>query len=121
MKSQLREFLSSCLHRLKISKIWIRKLVSSNHKTDQDRGEPKGLFLLYFVFSIRSSRSLSTSASNQLVIHFSLKSRLGFQHRKSILDQAIQLTEKSRIFFCQTCRFDVGKTLSGTMALHASC
>ena len=43
LKSCLRDFLSSCLHRLKIPKIWRRALVVAIPKTRKARGGPKEL------------------------------------------------------------------------------
>ena len=43
LKSWLRDFLSSCLRRLKISKIWRRALVDRDLQTRKPRGGPKEL------------------------------------------------------------------------------
>ena len=75
-------FLSLCLRRLKILKIWRRVLAvvipySKNPVENPESYRPE----FCFVFPTRSSRVLSTPAWNQLSIHSSLGIRLNFDTR----------------------------------------
>ena len=79
LKSRLRDFLSSCLRQLKIPTIRRRALVVAIPKPKNSVGGPKSYRqYLSSVSPTRSSKSLSTSVLSQLLIHCSLKSRLGF-------------------------------------------
>ena len=63
LKPWLRDFLSSCLCRLKISKIWRRALVVAIPKPGKSVGDPKSYRpILCSVSPTRSSRGLSTPA-----------------------------------------------------------
>ena len=79
LKSWLRNFLSSCLHRLKIPKIWRRVLVVAIPKPAKPVGDPKSyrpISLLYVPYKILER--LIYARVEPLSIHCSLKSRLGF-------------------------------------------
>ena len=73
-------FISSCLHHLKISKVWKRPLVVAIPKPLKLKEDPKSYcpISLLNCFSIRSSKSLSKPMSNPFLIHYSLPSRLDF-------------------------------------------
>ena len=75
LKSLLRDFLSSCLRRLKMSKISRRALVVAIPKPMKPLGALKTY--LCFMSPTRSSRSLSTPMSSQFLTYCFLKSRLG--------------------------------------------
>ena len=63
LKSWLRDFLSSCLHRLKIPKIWRRVLVIAIPKSMKPMRDPKSYQLISLLcVPTRSSRGLSTPA-----------------------------------------------------------
>ena len=76
LKSWLRDFFFSCLHKLKIPKIWRKVLVVAILKPVKPVGNRKSFDqYLSFVFPTRSSRGLSMPVSRQLFIHFSLGSK----------------------------------------------
>ena len=65
LKSWLRDFISSCLRRLKILKIWRRALVVAIPKPGKPVGDPKSYRPISLLLSpTRSSRGLSTPALN---------------------------------------------------------
>ena len=117
MKSQLRKFLYPCLHRLKISKIWRRTPLVAIPQSMEPAGYPKN-YRPISLACVKSSRGLSTSVSNQLLNHCSLKSRLGFE-RKVNRGSSDSIDRKHREFIVYDSVWHM--TLSGTVALHVGC
>ena len=78
LKSWLYGFLSSCLHHLKIPKIWRRALVVAIPKPMKPVEDPKSYRLISLLcVPTRSSRGLFTPVSSPLSTRFFLGSKLG--------------------------------------------
>ena len=94
LKSWLRDFLSSCLRRLKISKIWRRALVDAIPKPGKPVGEPKSyrpISLLCVPYKI--FERLIYAGVEPLVDPLLPKKQAGFRRRKSTVDQVVLLTQ----------------------------
>ena len=89
LKSWLRDFLSSCLRRLKISKIWRRTLVVAIPKPGKPVGDPKSyqpISLLCVPYKILKRLIY---ARDPLLP----KEQAGFRRGKSTVDQVVLLTQ----------------------------
>ena len=96
LKSWLRDFLSSCLRRLKISKIWRRALVVKNGipKPMKPMGYPKSyrpISLLCVPYKILER--LIYSRVEPLIDPLLPKEQAGFRRGKSTVDQVVLLTQ----------------------------
>ena len=100
LKSWLRDFLSSCLRRLKIPKIWRRALVVAIPKPRNPVGDPKCyrlislLCVLYKIFE-----RLIYARVEPLIDPLLPKEQAGFRRGKSTIDQVVPLTQTHRGFF----------------------
>ena len=93
MKSWLRDFLSSCLRRLKIPKIWRRALVIAIPKPMKPVGDPKSyrpISLLCVPYKILER--LIYARVESLIDPLLPKEQAGFRHGKSTVDQVVLLT-----------------------------
>ena len=100
LKSWLRDFLSSCLHRLKIPKIWRRALVVSMPKPMKPVGDPKSyrpISLLCVPYKILER--LIYGHAEPLINLLLPKEQAGFRRWKSTVDQVILLTQNSENSF----------------------
>ena len=94
LKSWLRDFISSCLRRLKISKIWRRALVVAIPKPGKPVGDPKSyrpISLLYVPYKILER--LIYARVEPLIDSLLPKEQAGFRRGKSTVDQAVLLTQ----------------------------
>ena len=94
LKSWLRDFLSSCLHRLKIPKIWRRALVVAIPNPGKPVGDPKSyqpISLLYVSYKILES--LIYARVEPLINPLLPKEQAGFRRGKSTVDQVVLLTQ----------------------------
>ena len=94
LKSCLRDFLSSCLHRLKIPKIWRRALVVAIPKPTKPVGDPKSyrpISLLCVPYKILEM--LIYARVEPLIIPLLPKEQAGFRRGKSTVDQVVLLTQ----------------------------
>ena len=94
MKSWLRDFLFSCLRRLKIPKIWRRALVVAIPKPTKPVGDPKSyrpVSLLCVPYKILER--LIYARVEPLIDSLLPKERAGFRRGKSTVDQVVLLTK----------------------------
>ena len=94
LKSWLHDFISSCLRRLNISKIWRRALVVTIPKPGKPVGDPKSyrpIFLLCVPYKILER--LIYARVEPLVDPLLLKEQTGFRRGKSTVDQVVLLTQ----------------------------
>ena len=94
LKSWLPDFLSSCLRRLKICKIWRRALVVAIPKPAKPVGDPKSyrpISLLCVPYKILDR--LIYAHVEPLIDPLLPKEQAGFRHRKSTVDQVVLLTQ----------------------------
>ena len=94
LKSWLRDFLSSCLRRLKIPKIWRKALVVAIPKPAKPMGDPKSygsISLLCVLYKILER--LIYTRVELLVVPLRPKEQAGFRRRKSTVDQVVLLTQ----------------------------
>ena len=94
LKSWLRDFLSSCLRRLKISKIWRRALVVAIPKPGKPVGDPKSyrpISLLCVPYKIL--KRLIYARVEPLIDPLLPKEQAGFRRGKSTVDQVVLLTQ----------------------------
>ena len=94
LKSWLCDFLSSCLRRIKIPKIWRRVLVVTIPKPGKPMGYPKSyqtISLLCVPYKILER--LIYTHIEPLVNPLLPKEQAGLQHEKSIVDQIVLLTQ----------------------------
>ena len=94
LKSWLRDFLSSCLCRLKIPKIWRRALVVAIPKPAKPMGDPKSyrpISLLCVPYKILER--LIYAHIEPLIDPLLPKEQAGFQCGKSTVDQVVLLTQ----------------------------
>ena len=93
LKSWLRDFLSSCLRRLKIPKIWRRALVIAIPKPTKPVGDPKSyqpISLLCVPYKILER--LIYAHVEPLIDPLLPKEQAGFRRGKSTVDQVVLLT-----------------------------
>ena len=94
LKSWLRDFLSSCLRRLKIPKIWRRALVVAIPKPTKPVGDPKSyrpISLLCIPYKILER--LIYARVEPLIDPLLPKEQAGFRRGKSTVDQVVLLTQ----------------------------
>ena len=94
MKSWLRDFISSCLRPLKISKIWRRALVVAIPKPAKPVGYPKSyrpISLLCVPYEILER--LICARVKPLIYPLLPKEQAGFRRGKSTVDQVVLLTQ----------------------------
>ena len=94
MKSWLRDFLSSCLRRLKIPKIWRRALVVAIPKPGKPVGDPKSyrpISLLCVPYKVLER--LIYTRVEPLIDPLFPKEQAGFRRGKSTVDQVVLLTQ----------------------------
>ena len=94
LKSWLRDFLSSCLCRLKISKIWRRAIVVAIAKPAKPVGDPKSyqpIPLLCVAYKILER--LIYACVEPLIDPLVPKEQAGFRCGKSTVDQVVLLTQ----------------------------
>ena len=94
LKSWLRDFLSSCLRRLKIPKIWRRALVIAIPKPTKPVGDPKSyqpISLLCVPYKILER--LIYAHVEPLIDPLLPKEQAGFRCGKSTVDQVVLLTQ----------------------------
>ena len=94
LKSWLREFLSSCLRRLKIPNIWKRALVVAIQKPAKPVGDPKSyrsISLLCVPYKILER--LIYARVESLIDPLLPKEQAGFRLGKSTIDQVVLLTQ----------------------------
>ena len=94
LKSWLRDFLSSCLRRLKIPKIWRRALVVAIPKAGKPVGDPKSyqpISLLCVPYKILDR--LIYARVEPLIDPLLFKEQAGFRRGKSTVDQVVLLTQ----------------------------
>ena len=100
LKSWLRDFLSSCLRRLKIPKIWRRALVVAIPKSTKPVGDPKiyrPISLLCVPYKILER--LIYASVGPLIEPLLPKEQAGFRRGKSTVDQVVLLTQNIEDFF----------------------
>ena len=94
LKSQLHDFLSSCLRRLKISKIWRRVFVVTIPKPTKPLGHPKSyqpISLLRVPYKILER--LIYARVEPLIDPLLPKEQAGFRRGNSTVDQVVLLTQ----------------------------
>ena len=94
LKSWLRDFLSSCLRRLKIPKIWRRALMAAIPKPGKPVGDPKSYWpisLLCVPYKILER--LIYARVKPLIDPLFPKEQAGFRRGKSTIDQVVLLTQ----------------------------
>ena len=94
LKSWLRDFISSCLRRLKIPKIWRRALVVAIPKPGKPVGDPKSyrpISLLCVPYKILER--LIYARVEPLIDSLLPKEQAGFRRGKSTVDQVVLLTQ----------------------------
>ena len=100
LKSWLRDFLSSCLRRIKIPKIWRRALVVAIPKPAKPVGDPKSYRPISLVcVPYKILERLIYACVKPLVDPLLPKEQAGFRRRKSIVDQVVLLTQNIEDFF----------------------
>ena len=94
LKSWLRVFLSSCLCRLKIPKIWKRALVVSIPKPEKPVGYPKSYrSIIQFCVSNKILKRLIYARVEPLIDPLLPKEQAGFRRGNSTVDQVVLLTQ----------------------------
>ena len=94
LQSQLRDFLSSFFHRLKISKIWRRALVVLIPKLMMPVGNPK-IYLAISLLCVSNKilERLIYACVEPTIDPLLLKEQVGFRHEKSTVDKIFLLTQ----------------------------
>ena len=94
MKSWLRDFISSCLRRLKIPKIWRRALVVAIPKPGKPVGDPKSYRLISLLCVLyKILERLIYARVEPLTDSLLPKEQSGYRRKKSIVDQVVLLTQ----------------------------
>ena len=100
LKSWLHDFLSSCLCRLKIPKIWRRVLVVAIPKPGKPVGDPKSYRLIsLFRVPYKILERLIYARVEPLIDPLLPKEQAGFRRGKSTVDQIVLLTQNIEDFF----------------------
>ena len=100
LKSWLCDFLSSCLHQLKIPKIWRRALVITIPKPGKPVGDPKSYQLISpLCVPYKILEKLIYTRVELLIDPVLPKEQAGFQRRKSTIDQVVLLTQNIKDSF----------------------
>ena len=126
-KTWLHDFLSSCLHQLKISKIWRKKLVVALHKPIKPIRDPKSYQLISLLFVHNKILERLIYAHIKPFIDPLLpKEQAGFWHGKSIVYQLVLLAQNieakkaSTIFVNLTAAYDTAGKCALTAFVEAS-
>ena len=94
LKSWLRDFISSCLRRLKIPKIWKRALVVAIPKPAKPVGDPKSYRLISLLcVPYKILERLIYARVEPLIDPLLPKEQDGFRRGKSTVDQVVLLTQ----------------------------
>ena len=94
LKSWLRDFISSCLRRLKVFKIWRKALVVAIPKPAKPVGDPKSYRPISLLcVSYKILKRLISARVEPLIDPLLPKEQTGFRSGKSILDQVVLLTQ----------------------------
>ena len=94
IKSWLRDFLSSCLRRLKISKIWRRAIVVAIPKPTKPMENPKSYRpISLFCVPYKILERLIYACVEPLIDPLLPKEQAGFRRGKSTVDQVVLLTQ----------------------------
>ena len=99
LKSWLRDFLSSCLRRLKIFKIWRRALVVAIPKPGKPVGDPKSYRPISLYIPYKILERLIYARVEPLIDPLLPKEQAGFRRGKSNVDQVVLLTQNIEDFF----------------------
>ena len=100
LKSWLRDFLSSCLRRLKIPKIWRRAFVVKIPKPAKPVGDPKNYRPIYLLcIHYKILERLIYTRLEPLIDPLLSKKQAGFRRGKSTVDQVVLLTRNIEDFF----------------------
>ena len=100
LKSWLCDFLSSCLHQLKIPKIWRRALVVTIPKPEKPMGYPKSYRLISLLcVPYKILERLIYTHIEPLIDPLLPKEQAGFQRGKSTVDQVVLLTQNIKDSF----------------------
>ena len=94
LKSWFCNFLTSCMHQLKIPKIWRRALIVAIHKPEKPLGEPKSyrpIYLLCVPFEIL--KRLIYAGVEPITDLLLKQEQAGFRHGRWTVDQVILLTQ----------------------------
>ena len=121
LQSWLRDFLSCCLHRLKIPKSWKRRLVVAIPKLIKPIRPQRVIdWYLCCASPTRSSRGLSTPSRTNYKSMLP-REQARFWRGKSTVDQVILMTKDIENFFVDWSIWRRHMTLSGAVASHTSC
>ena len=93
LKSWLPDFLTSCLHRLKIPKIWRRALVVAIPKPGKPMGTQRVIDRYLCSVSYKILDWLIYARVEPLIDRLLPEEQAGFRHRKSTVDQVVLLTQ----------------------------
>ena len=100
LKSWLRDFLSSCLRRLKISKMWKTALVVAIPKLTKLVGDPKSYQLISLLrVPYKILEKLIYAGVEPLVDPLLPEEQAGFRRGKSTVDQVVLLTQNIKDSF----------------------
>ena len=100
LKSWLRDFISSCLRRLKIPKIWKRALVVAIPKPTKPVGDPKSYRFIYLLFvPYKILEKLLYARVEPLIDPLLSKEQAGFRRGKSTVYQVVLLTQNIKESF----------------------
>ena len=100
LKSWLRDFLSSCLRRLKIPNIWKIALVVAIPKPTKPVGDPKSYRPISLLcVSYKILERLIYARIDPLIDPLLSKEQAGFRRGKSTVDQVVLLTQNIEDFF----------------------
>ena len=94
LQKRLRDFISSCLRRLKIPKIWRRALVVAIPKPGKPVGDPKSYRPISLLcVSYKILERLIYARVEPLIDPLLPKEQAGFRRGKSTVDQVVLLTQ----------------------------
>ena len=100
LKSWLRDFISSCLRRLKIPKTWRRALVMAIPKPGKPVGDPKSYRPMSLLcVSYKILERLIYARVELLIDQLLPKKQAGFRRKKSTVDQVVLLIKNIEDFF----------------------
>ena len=93
LKSWLRDFISSCLRRLKIPKIWRRALVVAIPKPAKPVEDPKSISISLLCVPYKILEMLIYARVEPLIDPLLPRDLAGFRRGKSTIDQVVLLTQ----------------------------
>ena len=99
LKSWFRDFLSSCLHRLKIPKIWRRVFVVAIPYQQSPWGSQRVIDRYLCSVSYKNLERLIYARVEPLIDPLLPKEHAGFRRGKSTIDQVVLLTQNIEDFF----------------------